>query len=313
MLQVASYNIGGARKLRQPPHNPVKVGGEAAITLMGELDPEVPTIIGLQETGLIRWQNQQLSVAHQAFAEAFHPQTYYHAHFAEELDSNKHPHARLWTGAPYAGMSHAMEGNGFVTNLHFADWDWPTFGDEKADRWTSAQISSARLYSTGNRNTQLRNAIVASLTHTDYGKLFFMNTHLGTLTGENRHDINDPRTQEGEASRTRQAEQILRMVAELRQAEADHNQAPRPIILVGDFNATPDAVSMQRLQEVFTLLDVDTPEDDRWTHAGHKIWIDHILVSDPRGILPAGRAKIQTELPFDDLSDHRPIVATFGG
>jgi endonuclease/exonuclease/phosphatase (EEP) superfamily protein YafD len=102
------------------------------------------------------------------------------------------------------------------------------------------------------------------------------------------------------------------VVEELRQAEIDNDKPARPIILAGDFNAVPSSQAMLDLRAAFTLLEVENPEAARWTHTGHKILIDHVLVSDPRGVLPEARCFIQTDVPFDDLTDHLPVVAIFG-
>lgn len=310
MLQIVTFNIGGARKLRQPPHNPVKLGQDAAQTLRQVIDPSQPTLIALQETGMITWKSDgRCDVAHDALATALGAD--YHAHFAAELSSAFQSHARLWTREPYSGMVNAQEGNGFVTNLPFAKWDWDVFPGQR-EYWTYTQISQAVVYSTGNRNTQPRNLMVVSVEHPTYGALFILNTHYGTLSGEDRHDTNHTRTQEGEARRRFQSQQVLRVVHELREAERTHSKPARPIIFAGDFNAKPEAPSMQDLLTEFMLLEVENPLEDRWTHVTHEILIDHVFVSDPRGVLPPARCFIQTDLPFDDLTDHRPVVALWG-
>lgn len=307
MLQVVTMNIGGARKLRQPPHDPACLGRDAAHTLAQVIDPTQPTFIALQETGTLT-ANGDTHTPHDAMAGALGDS--YTAHFAPELTSERHPHTRLWGRPAYDGMTSGAEGNGFVTNLSFAAWDW----DARAGAaWTVTQISRAAIYSTGNRNTQPRNMMVASVQHPAYGALYVLNTHFGTLTGENRHDPHAPRTLEGEAVRRHQAGEVLRVVGELRQAEIDHDKPARPIILAGDFNAVPSSEAMQDLSAVFTLLPVENPAPEQWTHTGHKILIDHILVSDPRGVLPTARCFIQTPLPFDDLTDHLPVAAVFSG
>jgi endonuclease/exonuclease/phosphatase family metal-dependent hydrolase len=309
MLQIVTFNIGGARKLRKPPHNPVKLGQDAAQTVKQVIDPAQPAFIALQETGTITWKGGHAESAHVALKNALGEG--YSARFAPELTTTLHPHAHLWNREPYAGMESAQEGNGFVTNMPFAKWDWQVY-EGIGDYWTHTQISHAVLYSSGNRNTQPRNVIVASLAHPEYGDLYLLNTHFGTLTGEKRHDAINPRTQEGENLRRFQAAQVKRVVRELRQAEEDNDKPARPIILAGDFNATPDAPSMRDFLPDFALLPIEDEPPNNWTHAGHKILIDHVFVNDPRGVLPSGKCFIQTNLPFDDLTDHRPVIAVFG-
>lgn len=149
------------------------------------------------------------------------------------------------------------------------------------------------------------------MSHPDYGPLYFMNTHLGTVSGEDRHDPDHPRSQLGTAQRIRQNQQILATIHELREAEQANKVPARPLILVGDFNALPGSAPMNVLTAEMSLLTVEGDEAERWTHVDHKILIDHVLVQDPRGVLPEGRAFIVTDNPHTDLTDHRPVVAVF--
>ena len=308
MLQIVTMNIGGARKLRQSPHNPHKLGQDAAATLRQHIDPAQPAFIGLQETGWITWQSGETHTAHTAVAAALGEG--YRARFAPEIVSTQHGHNRLWGRDAYTGMQSAAEGNGFVTNLPSTPWDWDTH-PSAAETWTSTFIGRPTLYSTGNRDTQPRNLVVASVAHPEYGPLYILNTHFGTLTGEDRHNPDHPRSRFGEASRARQARQVLSVVDELRAAERAHERPSRPVILVGDFNAVPGSRSLDALEATFTRLTPQTPPADAWTHTGHRLLIDHIFVDDPAETLPDARCFIQTNLPFDDLSDHRPVIAVF--
>ncbi|MEO0563258.1 MAG: endonuclease/exonuclease/phosphatase family protein, partial [Chloroflexota bacterium] len=142
--------------------------------------------------------------------------------------------------------------------------------------------------------------------------LFVLNTHLGTLSGEDRHDPGHPRTVEGNAMRLHQAEGLARVTAELRAAEAAAAVPQRPILLTGDFNAIPGSEPMDTLiASGYRLLSVENTPDEAYTHNVHKLLIDHVLVHDPAGVLPAGHAFVGTDLPFDDLTDHRPVIAIF--
>ena len=98
----------------------------------------------------------------------------------------------------------------------------------------------------------------------------------------------------------------------LRQAEYDNDAPARPIILAGDFNALPDTSVMHMFAEQFVLLEVDNHSSECYSHAGHHILIDHILVSDPRGVLPPARAHVHTDV-LDDLTDHFAGIRDFRG
>lgn len=319
MLQVVTFNVGGARKLRGATFWQT-LAQDAAALIRQAIDVNQPFLIGIQEIGRYLpagtddrdaiHMEQRLATAIGANMSAF----------AAEVDSQTHYHPRLWERPFYAGMRSAAEGNSILTNLPMAQWDWGNVQagypagapNAPASQFClSSQISYAALYSTGNRNTQPRNAMVASVQHPEYGALFFINTHLGAVSGEDRHDHQHPRTQLGTLRRQHETLQIRRIVDELRQAENNHNQPPRPIILVGDFNAIPRSEPLQALTDVFTLLPVSNPDSERWSHRDHKILIDHILVNDPRHVLPSEvAATIQTQVP-NDLTDHLPVVAKF--
>jgi endonuclease/exonuclease/phosphatase family metal-dependent hydrolase len=241
--------------------------------------------------------------------------------FAPEVDTAYHQHATLWNRSAYdstvnGGLASGAEGNAVLSNLTAALWPWPHHTGHRIPLMLIipsivTQISQASLYSTGTRDTQPRNLILTSVEHLTYGPLVFMNTHLGTVTGEDRHDPVHPQSATGEARRLHQVGEIVRVTREFRQAEVDNGHAPRPIVLVGDFNAVPGSAPMQLLEQEYHLLPVENPEADRWTHRDHKILIDHILISDPARILPEPRVFIQTDLPYDDLTDHRPVIAVF--
>jgi endonuclease/exonuclease/phosphatase family metal-dependent hydrolase len=326
-LNILTFNIGGARKLRQPPHNPQQVAADAAEVVRGVLDPSLPTLVGVQEaTNWLQWvgdsaEDGAARNSTRQLAAALGND--YRVGFAAEVTAEMHPHARLWHRPAYihperGTLEQAHEGNAIVGNLPWTGWPWPSYTgcatvrrDSRALYPIVTQISGAVLYSTGSRDTQPRNLMVACVRHDEYGPLYFMNTHLGTVSGEDRHDPNHPQSQIGTRQRIHQMQQILAVVHELRTAEATHNVPPRPLILVGDFNALPGSAPMNVLTAEMDLLPVDTPEDQRWSHVDHQILIDHVLVQDPQGILPEGRASVVTDHPHTDLTDHRPVVATF--
>ena len=104
----------------------------------------------------------------------------------------------LWDRPAYRKMSAAAEGNAIVTNLPTEDWSWGSYPDYDECAVSSAwarhtTISRASLYSTGNRDTQPRNLMVASLNYRGV-PFYFLNTHLGVLLGEDRRDASFERS-----------------------------------------------------------------------------------------------------------------------
>ena len=304
MLQVVSFNIGGARKMRRPPHNHNKLAADVVQALRQIIDPDQPTLIALQETGQAVVNGIPKDVG-QGIARGLGAA--YVDGFAAEITMRHHPHPKQWNRPDWQGMTQAAEGNGIITNLPRENWPQGSH-TRAASPWTRhATISRATLYSSGGRDTQPRNLIAASLNYLGI-PFYFLNTHLGTLTGEDRHDPTRARSQQASQTRQAQIREILRVIDELKQADQAQGQPERAILLAGDFNATPDSSEMTLLQGPFQLL---RPQNETWTHQEHQIRVDHILLHDPHGQFAAVSCHIPSRLPFDDLSDHRPIVGIF--
>lgn len=304
MLQVVSFNIGGARKMRRPPHNHNRLAADVVYALRQIIDPDQPTLIALQETGQAVVNGIQKDVG-QSIARGLGDK--YVDGFAAEITMRHHPHPKQWNRPDWQGMTQAAEGNAIIANLPRENWPQGSC-TRAASAWTrQATISRATLYSSGDRDTQPRNLIAASLNYLGI-PFYFLNTHLSALTGEDRHDPTHARSQQASQTRQAQIREILRVIDELKQADQAQGQPERAILLAGDFNATPDSPEMTLLQGPFQLL---RPQNETWTHQKHRIRIDHILLHDPHGQFAAVSCHIQSRLPFDDLSDHRPIIGIF--
>ena len=302
MLQVASFNIGGARKMRSLPQDHDRLAADVAAALRGIIAPDRPTLIALQETGLATVSGEQKDVARQiarALGDA------YIDAFAAEVAMRRHPHPKLWNQPRYRGMTDAAEGNAIIANL--PPMDWPQGSTDSAKWARHTLISRATLYTSGDRDTQPRNLMAASLNYRGI-PFYFLNTHLGVLNGEDRHDPTHTRSRQASEIRQAQVHEILRVVDELKQADRAHGQPQRAILLAGDFNAVPDSPEMTLLQSCFQLLRPQNDDSEGWTHQKHRILIDHILLHDPAEQFAVKTCRIQGRPPFADLSDHRPII-----
>lgn len=312
MLQVVTFNIGGARGMRPAPHNYDKLAEDTVTTLQQVINPTQPTIIALQESGLAFVDGASKNVGRK-MAELL-GKDYLDA-FVPEVNMRDHPHPNLWDRPAYRGMMHAAEGNAIVTNLKPSDWSWGTYESVVSQKvfssWTRhTSISRATLYSTGNRDTQPRNLMVASLLYND-SPIYFLNTHLGVLIGEDRHDPDYERSRSASQMRMAQVREILHVIDELKTSDETNEASERAIILTGDFNATLDSPEMEMLQQDFRLLVPENRASEQWTHQSHRILIDHILLHDPADSFEVVSCHIQNSLSFDDLTDHRPAVAIF--
>jgi endonuclease/exonuclease/phosphatase family metal-dependent hydrolase len=198
-------------------------------------------------------------------------------------------------------------------------WDLPDHGLPGHGQCApiSTEISTACLYSTGNRDTQPRNLLVVPVAFAPNASVYFMATHLATLTEENRHDRSDPRSKEASDVRLGQVGEILRVVKELRAAEQRIHRDAAPLLLAGDFNAKPDSPEIQALEQTFLRppprwQDPAKMAPPVWTHVGHEIHVDHILCSDPGGLVSPLDCFVLTPELIADATDHLPVVARFG-
>ena len=166
MLQLITFNIGGARKMRGENFSPSQLGLDVAQALLPHLDTTQPTVIALQETGI----SHAGGIKQSSFdATAYGLGVDYRAAFAAELSTEWHPHQRLWNQPYYQAIDWGEEGNAIVTNLPMAEWAWQTRHFSNGLGWaTASMISHATLYSSGSRDTQPRNVQVASLCHPSY-------------------------------------------------------------------------------------------------------------------------------------------------
>lgn len=312
-LQVTTTNIGGNRHSRQTPLDPPRVAREVRELLA--IDTTKPTIIAVQEATTIWFQaDQPLDSAALLASELGHD---FRAYFVPEIDSHTHPHRRAWNNITYADAMRASEGNALVTNLPLSPWPWPSARQHRPGQgridplYTS--ISRATLYSTGDRNTQPRGMIVASLA-SPFGPVFAMATHLTTMSiDEDRLVPGEDGLSEAVLDRLNQIEQILRVVSELRTAEQLHGVTPRPIILAGDFNAQPASQELLLLETVFNRVVPSTSDELRWTHIKHQVEIDHIFIADPSRCFPDSiRGWIEQGDCVDLITDHRPVHAVIG-
>lgn len=306
MLQVITYNLGGAKHLRAERFDYEAVAADAVTTISRALDPAAPTIIALQEVGWGVGDSRRYDCAGR-IAELL-GEGYHHA-FGAEITRENHPHTAFWGRPLFEGIRAGAEGNAIVTNLSPAPWPWPTV--ENASWAITTHIGRPTLYSTATRDTQPRSALVASLQHGDM-PLFFINTHLTTLRGESRLNTEDARAGQASALRSAEIGGLSALAGELIEAEYAANRSPiRPILLAGDFNARPNTPEMRLLNSRFRWIQPETEPFDAWSHIGHRILIDHIYVDALDTRFTTQRCVVVTDLPYNDLSDHRPVLAVF--
>ncbi len=312
MLQVVTFNIGGARGMRPAPHDHEKLALDAISTLQQVINPAQPTVIALQESGVAVVNGNHKDVGRMMAGQLAED---YIDSFAAEVSMCDHPHPNLWDRPAFRHMTNAAEGNALVTNLPIEEWSWGTYPTYNAcamaGSWARhTAISRASLYSSGNRDTQPRNLMVASLNYLGV-PFYLLNTHLGVLIGEDRRDPTFELSRTASQMRQAQVREILNVVEELKCADRANEQPERAILLAGDFNAQPATPEMEMLQRHFRLLSPENDPKELWTHHSHRILVDHILLHDPAEQFEVISCHIQSKIPFDDLTDHRPTVGIF--
>jgi len=142
----------------------------------------------------------------------------------------------------------------------------------------------------GDRDTEPRAAQVA---RTRSG-VHVVHVHLGTLRAEDASGRRVP-TPEAVFLRWCQLSILVPVVKAL----------PPPVVVLGDFNATPDSHEIPWFLDATGLVAVD-PGPPGYTHQRHGIAIDHIFHSPELACTAAG---IRSDATF---SDHFPVWAAFG-
>jgi len=311
-FMVMTINVGGAKQVRNQQLN-LK---EFASTIVQRMPPSVkPDITAVQESHQV-WHEKNLCLEKSEELSKILGNSY-RSYFSPYLDSDHHAHHKKWKRPMYKGFLRVKQGNAIITNKDTAQWPWD-FPPESYPGYNkcaplSTQISRAALFSTGDRNTEPRSLMVVPLSVGGIS-LYFIATHLATLKGEDRHNNRTPQSVKASDVRLAQVHEILKIVDNLRKAECEKGTNHRPIILAGDFNAQPDSPEINALEQTFVRL---TPRwynrsySSVWTHAGHKICIDHIFYNDPRTILTPTDCFVLPPHPLTEVLDHLPVVATF--
>jgi len=152
----------------------------------------------------------------------------------------------------------------------------------------------------GNRDTDPRYTLLTRLKAIPYP--FVANLHLTTLVGERQPDRVPDRIERSQSIRYQQVERFLDLVRKhiLKRGE--------PILLAGDFNATPEEACISKLLEAEAGFVRLVPENVGPTHAGSEQLIDHLFFY-PRERLIDYNCWIESGDLSRRVSDHLPVVA----
>lgn len=313
---VMTMNVGGAKQVRQQRLDIEKFVSDIVGCIPASVKPDIIAVHESHEVwneeGVRFEKSEELS---KKLSETLGKP--YKSYFSPYLDSDYHSHFNKWERKAFKGFSRVKQGNAIVTNKSTGQWPWnsPPQGYPTPEEIApiSTQISGATLFSTGNRNTEPRALMVVPLSLGGVS-LYFMATHLATLTGEKRNNKRHLRSKKASEVRFAQAKEIIQVVEELREAEQKKELTPLPMILAGDFNAQVCTPEIDVLEQTFVRLIpcwYDGSKDPVWTHVGHKIHVDHIFYDDPADVLTLRGCSVLPPKEISEVIDHLPIVATF--
>jgi endonuclease/exonuclease/phosphatase family metal-dependent hydrolase len=310
-FSVMTINAGGAQHAKAQIA-PAHIAAGLYRSMSAVVDS--PDIIAVQESHHVWTEDSFLETSREL---ARNIGESYSSYFSPYIDSKYHTHQKKWGRPAFKGFLRVKQGNAIITNKIIAQWPWDVPPEGYPGHTTRApittQISRSTVYSKGNRDTEPRSLMVVPLSVGQIS-LYCMVTHLATLTGEDRHDPDSLQSQRASDVRLEQVEQILRVVDELRKAERRKEVAPLPIILAGDFNAQPGSPELDNLEHTFLRPDPHWHDGSRspvWTHTGHKIHVDHIVYSDPAGLLTLLDCFVLLPGQMTTVTDHLPVIATF--
>ncbi len=152
----------------------------------------------------------------------------------------------------------------------------------------------------GNRDTDPRFALLARMKKAPFP--FVATLHLTTMVGERTDPPHPERIARAQEIRRRQIQRFLDLVGE------HILQKDCPLILAGDFNATPDETGLAELLESQNGFVRLKPEIEAPTHAALDVPIDHIFFY-PKDRLVEYSCWIEAGDLSRRASDHLPVVA----
>ncbi|MEA4811785.1 MAG: endonuclease/exonuclease/phosphatase family protein [Anaerolineaceae bacterium] len=289
-LRVMTLNLGGGIKNFDNIVGTTLTKPQLLVHLIEEIRPD---LIGLQEA------SQYLDADGNM-----------HSMVRQAQDGGKLEY--LYYGETLSMARHMMISKDLMVNALFSDWyDWSK-GNALLSRYPFCRLSDCKLDGEprnlpiflpaayeGTRNTDPRYVILTRLKREPYP--FILNLHLTTLVGER-----GPKAWKDtvDAARVTRAQQIARVLSLI---ETNILEKALPVILMGDFNASPDEYTLKDMliaEKGFVRL---TPENDISTHESTGA-VDHIFFS-PKSCLKNYICKvIDTDLARQ-VSDHLPVVA----
>jgi len=291
-LRVSTYNIGGGEKtFEEFPHDTQQSRQEALALLVARLDADV---LCLQE---VSQYTDADGVVHSLLDPINLAGRYDHSFFAATVSMAAHMQVRkdVMVKGVFNDWQDWSKGNALHSRIPFARLGDP----EKSGVPRNIPLYQPKRYE-GTRDTDPRYAVIARLKTPPFP--FVVNLHLTTLLGERSPHALPEKVEDAQILRYRQVRRFLDLVRAYILARDE------PLILLGDFNATPEEFCLAHLLESETGFLRLAPENEGPSHAGSKTLIDHIFFY-PRDRLVDYTCYIEEGNLSYRASDHLPVVA----
>ena len=289
-LRIMTLNLGGGVKNFSGAPEESASKNEALLDLLYQLHPDVLCVQEIAQ--FIDGEGLKHSMVSLISDGAEYP---FHC-YGETLSMKRHMQVKkdLMVNGLFKDWWDWSKGNAVFSQLPFA-----RLGDPSREGVPRNVPIFQPLSYEGTRDTDPRYVILTRIKRSPFP--YLVNLHLTTLVGERGED-----RQETILARARQvrAEQISRVMALVEENILERNL---PLLLAGDFNATPSEPALQQHLETehgFVRL---TPANDIPTHpvAGA---VDHIYFA-PANRLRSYTCQVVTSSLAHRISDHLPVVA----
>lgn len=291
-LRVATLNIsGGEKTFEEFPHNTQLSRQEALEILVSRLNAEV---LCLQE---VSQYVDADGVTHSLIDRVNQSGKYDHYSYGKTLSMDTHMQVKkdIMVKGIFNDWWNWSKGNTIHSRIAFS---------RLSETSRSGVPRNIPLYQPnsyeGNRDTDPRFALLTRLKESPYP--FIANLHLSTLVGERHPQALPSKIEQSHLLRSQQVRRFLDLV------RVHVIMEGKPLILAGDFNATPDEFCIAQLLESESDFVRLVPENEGPSHTWSEKPIDHIFFY-PQERLLSYTCRIDAGNLSRRASDHLPVVA----
>lgn len=289
-LRVMTLNLGGGVKNFTGSAEITAGKMDSIIQLINQLQPD---LLGVQE---IAQHTDADGIKHSMMDQIRNGSKFDYTFYGETLSIKKQLQIKkdLMIKAIFNDWWDWSKGNALFSKVSFSRLSDPA----KSGVPRNIPIFQPLVYE-GTRNTDPRFVILSRLKVAPYP--YILNLHMTTLVGERGANAWQDSIDAGRATRQQQMGKVLGLI------EQEILMQQKPVILMGDFNASPEEYCLQGMLEQennFTRL---SPNPDLETHVSSGR-LDHIYFFPSNRLVRYTSRVIDNELSHR-VSDHLPVVA----